>query len=124
MGSHFQLLLAEGDADMRLLLARALEELSVEVCPVEDRAAAVGALEERDFGLVVSDLDLGDGDGLSLIGFLRSRGKETPVVLMSAFGGAHASRRVLESGGLAYLDKPFDLAELIDLVRAAVERSA
>jgi DNA-binding response OmpR family regulator len=115
-------LVIEDDADIRRFVVKALSEAGLAV----DGAASGGdALELAVDGLhdvFVVDLGLPDMDGLELIGGLRARGADAPVLILSARRSVAERVHGLEHGGDDYLPKPFAVAELVARVRALLRR--
>ena len=73
--------------------------------------------------LVLLDLGLPDGDGLSLLKRLRKEQKSLPVLLITARDSLDDRIKGLDSGADDYLVKPFALAELVSRIRALARRS-
>ncbi len=90
----------DGDSDAALVLATLLAP-ETHVVHVPTLAAAVQAIEQQQFALVVLDPDLPDGDGAALIEALKRAHADTPVLLYSARQPEH---RNLAS---AFLPKPW-----------------
>jgi two-component system, repressor protein LuxO len=80
------------------------------------RALAAG---ER-FRLVLLDLQLPDGDGLSLLAELRAASPDTRVVVITANGSINRAVEAMRAGAFDFLVKPFDEARLMTAVRNAV----
>jgi two-component system response regulator QseB len=102
--------IALGDQGMHVVWVRRLEDAA--------RAVAAGACD-----LMVLDLGLPDGDGLSLLQRLRSEGQRLPVLILTARDGLGDRLLGLDGGADDYLVKPFALAELVSRVRALARRS-
>lgn len=75
-------------------------------------ADATAATETVLYGLILLDLRLPDGSGLSLLRSLRMRGDGTPVIILTAHDQISDRIEGLNSGADDYLVKPFDLGEL------------
>ncbi|WP_102106719.1 response regulator [Oceaniglobus roseus] len=86
-----------------------------------DEAAA--AVRTADFDLVLLDLSLPDGDGLSLLREMRDRTDRTPVVIATARDRIMERIAGLEAGADDYILKPYDLDELSARI-AAIRRRA
>jgi FixJ family two-component response regulator len=59
-------------------------------------------------------------DGLNVLASLRQTPSRIPLILITAFGTAAAHATAERLGAFAMLDKPFQLDDLLDLVRAAL----
>lgn len=118
-----RLLLVEDDELISRSLGQALTRLGNSVEVFASCRDARAALQGAPFDLVVLDLGLPDGDGLSLLEEIRRRGDSTPVLILTARDGLDDRVRGLDLGADDYLAKPFQLAELEARVRALLRRS-
>ena len=89
-----------------------------------DGAAALTALSNSRFDIVLLDLGLPRKDGLTVLRQLRERGDVTPVIIITARDDVRSRVAGLDTGADDYLVKPFDLDELAARMRAAQRRSA
>ena len=80
------------------------------------------ALSEA-YDLIILDLMLPEIDGLSILRRLRSEGKDTPVLILTAKNTPQDIVRGLDYGSDDYLGKPFDMGELLARVKALIRRS-
>src|SRR5215471_18523312 len=62
-------------------------------------------------------------DGLLLLELVRRDYPATPVVLMTAFGSIETAIRAVKEGAFDYISKPFDIDELVTIVRRALLRN-
>lgn len=128
-GGSPSVLLAEDDDDLRGLLAQTLrgEGFSVIECPngLALAEALVSRLEkgERLFDLVVSDVRMPGVTGLSVLEELSEweELRNLPMVLMTAFGGPRLHALARRFGAVSLLEKPFDMAALLRVVRGALD---
>ena len=110
----------DSDSDAALVLATLLAP-ETHVTHVPTLAAAVQAIGQQQFALVVLDPDLPDGDGATLIDALKRANADTPVLLYSA---RQPEQRNLAS---AFLPKPWTsprqlwrtISELLDIAPPA-----
>ena len=122
-------LLVEDDSELRSLIAAVLRRDRFDVEVVEDGSAALERLGSTLFGderanapdLLITDFRMPRFDGFDLIEALRLTRVRTPIILITAFGDAATHARARELGVAAVLDKPFDLQDLLSLVRGATE---
>jgi DNA-binding NtrC family response regulator len=108
-----KLLLAEDDRIVRITVRDALEEAGYAVTACEDGAAAADALERDSFDLVLTDVRLPGVDGLALFRRARLLQLDASVVLMTAFADAGDAVAVMREGARDYLQKPFEMEELL-----------
>jgi len=118
-----KILLVEDDLDLGNGIRVALLDQGMEVIWVRRVDDAERALESGASDLVLLDLGLPDGDGMSLLARLRRRRRALPVLILSARDALDERLRGLDSGADDYLVKPFALAELLSRVRALARRS-
>jgi DNA-binding response OmpR family regulator len=123
-----RVLLAEDDAAMRALLARTLRRAAFDVVEASSGHEALAWLARSLIGkppidLILSDVRMPGYDGLNLLASLRQACTPIPVILITAFGSPAAHAAAARLGAFAMVDKPFDVDDLMILVRAAM-RSA
>jgi len=85
-------------------------------------AEARAAMTQIGYALLIIDLGLPDGDGISLIHEARTAGCNTPILVITARAGIDDRITGLDSGADDYLVKPFSHLELLARVRALLRR--
>ncbi|QYE33082.1 MULTISPECIES: response regulator transcription factor [Sphingosinicellaceae] len=85
-------------------------------------AEGLAAALDDTVDLLIVDRQLPDGEGLELIARLRSQGRRTPALVLSALGSLDDRVRGLRAGGDDYLPKPFALVELVARIEALLRR--
>jgi len=109
-------LLVEDDRALREALADTLVLGGYEFCAVDSAEAALLALAREPFSLVISDVNMPGMDGHQLLGVIRSRYPQLPVLLMTAFGAVERAVDAMRRGAADYLVKPFEPKALLELV--------
>ncbi len=117
------ILLIEDDLDLGNGVRIALEDQGLDVIWVRRKVDALHQLALCVPELVLLDLGLPDGDGMSLMASLRQQLKGIPVIILTARGTLQDRLTGLDAGADDYLVKPFVLAELLARVRALARRS-
>ena len=118
-----RLLLIEDDKDLVSSLKRALEKEDYAVDYVSDGIVADRLLRTEKFDLIVLDLSLPRRSGLEILRRFRSRGNQTPILILSAHTELDDRIEGLDLGADDYLNKPFELSELEARLRALLRRS-
>lgn len=119
MSAQQSILIVEDDRVMRETLAAHLGR-TYRVATAGSCAEARRAYDKMRVEVAILDLNLPDGDGLSLVGpFRRDGGAE--VVVITAYPKAQSAVRALKAGALDYINKPFELDEFEIVVNKAAE---
>ncbi|MCQ4266622.1 sigma-54 dependent transcriptional regulator [Pseudomonas stutzeri] len=111
-----RILLVEDDHALREALGDTLEVGGYAYRAVESAEAALEALREEAFGLVVSDVNMPGMDGHELLSVIRQRYPQVPVLLMTAFGAIDRAVQAMRQGAVDYLLKPFEPKALLSLI--------
>lgn len=116
-------LLVEDDLVLADGIARILRGEGMVVDVVNNGDDADRALASREMSVTVLDIGLPGIDGFEVVRRLRSRGSQTPVLLLTARDDVQDRVRGLEIGADDYLVKPFAAPELVARLKALVRRS-
>ncbi|PMQ12546.1 Transcriptional regulatory protein ZraR [Pseudomonas sp. AD21] len=111
-----KVLLVEDDRSLREALADTLLLAGHDYQAVGSAEEALKAVEREAFSLVVSDVNMPGMDGHQLLGLLRARQPQLPVLLMTAHGAVERAVDAMRQGAADYLVKPFEPKALLDLV--------
>jgi PAS domain S-box-containing protein len=117
---NLHLLVVEDDLDARLLLHVLLKQCEAEVRAAGSVAEAFGVIEEWEPDLLISDIEMPGEDGYSLIQKIRSHDKgelrRLPAIALTAHARGDDRVRALTAGFDAYVAKPFEPSELINVI--------
>ena len=117
------MLLIEDDLVLGNGVRIALADQGFDVIWVRRKEDALHQIDACVPELVLLDLGLPDGDGMSLMAYMRQQLKGIPVIILTARGTLQDRLSGLDAGADDYLVKPFVLAELLARVRALARRS-
>ncbi len=117
-----RVLLVEDDDALARVLTRGMAEEGHAVDHAGTVAAAAEAHAVNQYDLVVLDLGLPDGDGVTLCRDLRASGATTPILMLTARDALSDKVAGLDAGADDYLTKPFAYPELAARVRALLRR--
>ncbi len=110
------ILIVEDDAGLREALSDTLELGGYSVIAAEDAEMALVMLNQHQVDLVVSDIQMGEMSGLSLLRSVKARYPHLPVLLMTAFATINDAVQAMRDGATDYLSKPFAPQVLLNLV--------
>jgi DNA-binding NtrC family response regulator len=123
MTDSFRLCLIEDDAIMGESLCERFELEGLTIDWHRTIRGAEKALRQRDYALVISDIQLPDGEGGELfIAQQAAGGLLPPFVFITGFGTIDRAVDLLKAGAADYITKPFDLDCLVEKVKALAER--
>lgn len=105
------ILLLEDDTILANVLVDFLEE-DHSVTQTYSMQKARSLSEEHSFDLYIFDINVPDGDGISLLKELRAFQDSTPTIFITAFHDTKHLKAAFESGANDFIKKPFDLEEL------------
>lgn len=111
-----KILLVEDDRALREALADTLSLGGHDYRAVDCAEAALVALGEEGFSLLISDVNMPGMDGHELLALVRQRYPMLPVLLMTAYGAVERAVQAMRLGAADYLVKPFEPKVLLELV--------
>ena len=114
------ILVVDDEERLADVLAAALEDLGYRATAVTSAQAALMALEQSRFDLVLTDLRLPVMDGRGLLREVRSRWPEVPVVIVTAFAAVRDAVELVKEGAFDYIAKPFEMEDVAATIRRAL----
>lgn len=117
-----RLLVVEDEDRIAELVRSALARAGFMVDILNSALDADAALMAMSYDAVILDLGLPDGDGLSVLGKMRSRADTTPVLVLTARDAVEDRVLGLNTGADDYLVKPFAASELVARTKALLRR--
>lgn len=112
-------MIVDDEATARNFIGEALSDAGYEAIEAGDLAEANKFLDSGAADIILLDLNLPDGSGLTLLDRITMENPSPPVILITAFGEVATAVEAMKKGAQDYLQKPLDLDRLIQ----AVERS-
>ncbi len=116
------ILIVDDEVSLLVLLQRIIGErtpysVQTTASPVE----ALKEVEENDYRLVVTDLKMPNVDGLDLLQRIKQLGKNTEVVIITAFGSVETAVEAIKRGAYDYITKPFRKEQILVTVDRAMQ---
>jgi len=117
-----RLLIVDDDPNILASLEERFVARGMSVATATNGAEALAAARAVP-DLILLDLQLPQGDGISVLRELRSRGIDSTVVVITAYGTVQRAVEAMREGAYDFLEKPFEPALIEEVVRRALERS-
>ncbi len=112
-------LIVDDQEPLRETLRRVLEPAGYQCLLAKSGIDALGMLEQTQVPIVISDIQMPEMDGVTLLGKIRERWPDIAVVVVTAVTEVNVAVACLQMGALDYILKPFQ----VDEVRARVEQA-
>ncbi len=108
-----RILVIEDEPSMRLGISHLLTSsgYSVETC--DDGPSGMTAAEQGIFDVVITDLKLPHGDGLTVLKHVRAVSPETGVIITTGYADVKTAVQAIKDGAFDYIAKPFSTEELL-----------
>ncbi len=117
------ILLVEDEENMHETLKLNLELEGYEVISAYDGAAAMKAVGNEYFDLIIMDIMLPEIDGINVTQNIRLSNNEVPILILSAKNNSEDKVLGLKKGADDYLTKPFNLEELLLRVKKLIQKN-
>jgi two-component system response regulator AtoC len=118
-----KLLVVDDEKNLRTVVQKELARQGHEVEAADDGEAAWELLEERDFDVVLCDINMPRLDGMGLLRRTRERSQNPPeMIMLTGQATVESAIQAMKLGAYDYLTKPYRIGELSALVTAAAEK--
>lgn len=120
---EIKILLVEDERKIADSISKGLRELSYHVETAYDGSIGLRLFENRDFNLIITDINLPGINGYELCKIVRSRNQHIPVIMLTALSSMDDKIGGFDAGADDYLVKPFEFKELVVRIRALLKRT-
>lgn len=114
-------LVIDDEADIRESLEEILSLEGYEVTTAESGAAAIERAKTAHFDLVITDLKMPGMDGIEVLVRLKQLHPDMQVLVATGYASNETASTCLREGAYDYIRKPFDLDDLLRLIRKAIQ---
>ena len=90
--------------------------MECEVLTASNGDEALSKINQGEFDLVITDIAMPGINGLDLLSMIKSKHPQTKVIVITAYGSDENKDQAYKRGAENYIEKPFDLFEIRDLV--------
>ncbi|MFB3818354.1 MAG: sigma-54-dependent transcriptional regulator [Candidatus Methylomirabilales bacterium] len=122
MAEGIRVLAVDDERPTRFLMERELPRSGFAVTPAESGEEALDRLREREFDVVLLDLNMPGIGGMETLRRIRESGTAAEVVVLTGYPDVGSAIEAMKLGAYDYLTKPFKLAEVEVVLRRAADR--
>ncbi|MEA4900044.1 sigma-54 dependent transcriptional regulator [Desulfitobacterium sp.] len=122
MKSRSKILILDDEEELRAVIAQRLKRRGYEIWEAGSAKEGMDLLRESLFDLVLLDLRLPDGNGLTFLPQIKERQPDLQVVMLTGHGTVESAIEAMKKGAFDYLMKPCDLSELEITLQKALEQ--
>ncbi len=115
------ILIVDDEKNYTAVLSVVLEEEGYETHTANSAAGALDMLKVEDVDLVVTDMKMPGMDGLELLGRIKQKWPDVPVIMMTAHGTVDKAVEAMQKGAYTFILKPFDNERLVLYAQKAIE---
>ncbi len=119
-----RILVVDDEADVAYSFQRVLAEEPVEVEGVTSGSESLKRLKKEPYDLVLLDVRIGTEHGIEIFRQIRKEHPKQLVIVMTAHGTAQTAIEAMKLGAFDYILKPFDVPELLSILRRALQTAA
>lgn len=124
MTKHNRVWVADDDKSIRWVLSKAFAKESLDVSCFENGDALLAALDKQPPpDVIISDIRMPGADGIRMLNTLKHKAPSIPVIIMTAYSDLDRAVSAFQSGAFEYLPKPFDVDEVLQLVKRAIRQN-
>ena len=116
------ILIVEDDITLGMMLKTWLQKKGFQVSTVSSIAHARKQIESHPADLVLSDLRLPDEDGILLLKWMREKGLQTPLIIMTGYADIQSAVTAIKLGANDYIAKPVNPDELLKKIEEAFQQ--
>ncbi|HEX8748812.1 MAG TPA: sigma-54 dependent transcriptional regulator [Pyrinomonadaceae bacterium] len=117
-----RILVAEDEANLRLVIQKELQRMGHRVQVAPDGEAALRRLEEGNVDVLLCDINMPRMDGMELLRRIHERPNPPEVIMLTGHATVETAIEAMKLGAYDYLTKPYRITELDALVKQAAEK--
>lgn len=116
-----KILVVDDEESIRWVLGKSLEKTGYRVDYGENGSEALNKATSNEYSLILLDINMPDIDGFEVLTQLKSNNIESPIILITAQNTVSNAIESIQMGAYDYIAKPFDLDEVGNIVKKAIE---
>jgi CheY-like chemotaxis protein len=118
MSGKTKILVCEDNKLTQRVLEVALRKTDHDILVATDGEEGIRLIREHEIGLIITDINMPYNSGLEIVEFVRKNyGRKIPVIIVTNISLEETRRHAEELGADAYITKPFDPSELLQIIQ-------
>jgi two-component system, NtrC family, response regulator HydG len=117
-----QILIIEDDATFAQIIEGFLSKNNYTLEIAADLNQAFKLVEKQEYKLLLIDYRLPDGTGLDLLKYVRDKGQQVPIIIMTSFNDVRTAVKSIQLGAFDYITKPINPDELLMVIKGLLEK--
>lgn len=120
-----KILVIDDELSMRQFLQILLKKEGYDVATAENGEIALSKLKNEKFPVILMDYNMPEAiDGIDLLNEMLLRSPKSQIVVITAYASTEQAIKAIELGAVDYVSKPFNVAEIRDIVKKCVTAAA
>ncbi len=115
-------LLIDDDLATLELMKFQLDAEGFEVTTAENGQKGLEFIKEKDFDIILTDLNLPDISGIEMVQRSKEFSPDTEIIMVTGYGSVEKAIEATKAGAFYYVEKPVEFEELLVLIEKAIER--
>lgn len=115
-------MVVDDEESIRIMLKRVLTAYKYEIDEAKNGLEAMAKLNKERYSIILLDLRMPEMNGIEVIEKMKERDINTSIIMMSAYGTIPEAVEAMKLGAIDYLVKPFDLDELIIIIKRIIRQ--
>jgi two-component system nitrogen regulation response regulator GlnG len=120
MSERKKVWIVDDDKSIRWVLEKALQKTDVDIQSFSKPEDVLKRILTEEPDVIISDIRMPGMDGITLLDKVKEHSPNVPVIIMTAYSDLDRAVSAFQGGAFEYLSKPFDVDEVISLVKRAI----
>ena len=123
MNEKNKIWVVDDDKSIRWVLEKALTREGLQVVTFDEPRKLLQRFNREVPDVIISDIRMPNMDGIALINEIKRLAPDLPVIIMTAYSDLDRAVSAFQSGAFEFFSKPFDVDEVVNLVKRAIKES-
>ncbi|WP_457625201.1 sigma-54-dependent transcriptional regulator [Persephonella sp.] len=117
-----RILLIDDEESILKVIKKFLEDKGFYVDTAKSRSQALNLIFDNRYSVILSDYRLPDGTGIEILESFRKKDRDTPFVIITAYGSINGAVEAIQKGASHYIAKPIDAENLLKIIQFLIQK--